>query len=127
MEYIERVWGSVDNYQIVLEQNNNKEWETVIDADLVDGWYATILYARSNSGKIGTWHGILYVANGISHLHIQEEKFAWWLLPQTKLKLILRQTDRFGYELLPNQEITFEAQSPRCELILQEECEYHGS
>lgn len=128
MVYIKRVWGHADNQEINLTKiDNTDEWQAFLPPDLVDGWYATILYAEASNGKIGTWHGILYVANGISHLHIQEENFTWWLLPQTSLKLILRQTDRFGYELLPNREITFEAQPPRCELILQEECEYHGS
>ena len=128
MTYIKRVWGYTDNIKRELTRiDDTDEWQVLLPPDMVDGWYATILYAEASNGKIGTWHGILYVSNGISHLHIQEEKFIWWLLPQTSLKLTLRQADGFSYELLPNREITFETQPPRCELILQEECEYHGS
>lgn len=128
MNYIKRVWGHADNFELSLTQvGDTDEWQTFMPPDLVDGWYATVLYAEASNGKIGTWHGILYVTNGISHLHIIEEKFTWWLVPPTSLKLILRQTDKFGYQLLAQREIKFEIQPPRCELILQEECEYHGS
>lgn len=128
MVYVRRVWGYADGIEINLKKTDvEDEWQTTLPPDLVDGWYATVLYAEASTGKIGVWHGILYVANGISHLHIKEEKFTWWFLPPTNLKLILRQTDRFGYELLNQKEIEFETRPPRCELILQEECEYHGS
>ena len=104
---IEYVWGNADNFDLVLTQSEKDEWYAEIPLDLSDGWYAVVLHAQDTKNKIGTWHGVLYVANGFSHLHINEEKFTWWLLSQTNLKLTPR--------------------APRCELILQEECEYHGS
>ena len=105
--YIKRVWGQADNFDIVLTQISKDEWQTTLPPDLIDGWYAVLLYAEDSKNRIGTWHGILYVANGFSHLHIQKEKFTWWLLPQKQLK----------FDLKPS----------RFEIILKKECEYHGA
>lgn len=107
--YINKVYGWADDIYFILKKTNNKdEWQAFLPPDLVDGWYATTLYAEASNGRVGIWHGILYMCNGISHLHIEEENFTWWLLPQTNLKLIPRQTDRFGYELVPNREFFFD-------------------
>lgn len=129
MNYIEKVWIRADEFQLDLTRiDDTDEWQTFLPPDTVDGHYVATIYAKASNGKIGIWHGILYMCNGISHLHIEEENFTWWLLPPTNLKLtLLRQVDKFGYELLPTREIFFDLQLPRYELILLEECEYHGS
>ena len=104
---IERVWGVADQHDLELTKTIENEWQTSLPLDLSDGWYATILYAEDTKGKIGSWHGILYVADGFSHLHITEEKFSFWLLPERQTIINLK-PERF-------------------ELVLRKECDYHGS
>ena len=105
---IERVWGMADQHKLNnFIKTENGEWQASLPLDLSDGWYATILYAEDTKGKIGTWHGILYVCDGISHLHITEERFSFWLLPERQTIINLR-PERF-------------------ELVLRKECDYHGS
>lgn len=104
---IERVWGVADQYELDFIKTVSDEWQALLPLDFSDGWYAAILYAEDAKGKIGTWHGILYVCDGISHLHITEERFSFWLLPERQTIINLR-PERF-------------------ELVLRKECDYHGS
>lgn len=105
---IERVWGIADQHELNnFIKTKNGEWQASLPLDFSDGWYATILYAEDTKGKIGTWHGILYVCDGISHLHITEERFSFWLLPERQTIINLK-PERF-------------------ELVLRKECDYHGS
>lgn len=106
-EAIKSVIGRFDGIEYILTQTSDGQWQTAIDIDLSDGCYATVIKAETYSGKIGFWHGILYVANGFSHLHITEEKMSLWLLPEKQLIA----------GLLPE----------RFELVLKKECDYHGS
>ena len=106
-ETIKSVKGSFDGRVMELVQTTDGQWQTVIDLDLDDGCYATIIWAETLSGKTGVWHGILYVADGFSHLRITEERFSFWLLPERQILSNLK-PERF-------------------QIVLKKECEYHGS
>ena len=83
-----RVWGTADNIELELK-NNNGRWMCNLPPDLIDGQYAVQLFAMRGNGSIGMWTGTLYVANGIRCLHLKKEKYSLWLMPeQTKLSFM---------------------------------------
>ena len=106
MNNIEKVWGLADSFELDFSYVNDNWWQVSLPPDTVDGWYAVVLYAKTYSGSIGIWHGILYVSDGFADLHLNEEKFTFSLMPETQLKL----------ELLPD-----------IQLELVKQCEYHGA
>lgn len=76
-----RVWGTADNIELELKVNNGR-WVCSLPPDLVDGQYAVQLFAMRGNGSIGMWSGILYIANGIRCLHLNESKYTLWLMPE---------------------------------------------
>lgn len=108
MNKIIGIYGEADEFKLEFTQVKNGEWTVSIPIDTEDGRYVTNIYAVDSNDKIvARWIGILYVSNGISHLHILEENFSFWLLPERKTLI----------ELKPQ----------RFEIILKKECDYHGS
>lgn len=98
MGEIVRVWGTADSFDIELHQNDNGRWVCSLPPDLIDGQYAVQLFAMRSNGLIGMWTGILYVSNGISCLHLKNERCTLWLFPeQNRLSLA---SDRITIKLI---------------------------
>ena len=106
-----RVWGQADGIELKFVKIKDGEWDsspTPIPIDYEDGQYVVTLYAEDSDKRVSTWNGILYITNGFSHLHIKEENFVFWLLPEK---------NNYTLQLKPQH----------FELILKEECDYHGT
>lgn len=99
-----RVWGSADNIELELKQNNGR-WVCSLPPDLVDGQYAVQLFAMRGNGETGMWTGVLYITNGIRCLHLNKEKYTLWLIPE---------------------QIRTQLTEERIKLNLIEECCHHG-
>lgn len=85
---ITRVWGTADSIELELKKSNGR-WVCNLPPDLVDGQYAVQLFAMRGDGSTGMWTGMLYVSNGIRCLHLNKEKYTFWLMPeQIKIQLL---------------------------------------
>ncbi len=85
---IERVWGSADEFSLELTKDNGW-WVCSLPPDLVDGQYSVQLFAMRRNGMTGMWTGTLYIADGVRCLHLKQERFTLFLLPeQTKINAL---------------------------------------
>jgi len=82
---IVRVWGKADKYDLTFHKGADGGWNTAVPPDLTDGQYATEIHALDEQGMIALWTGILYMHNGRACLHLKEDEYTFWFLPQTEL------------------------------------------
>lgn len=79
---ITRVWGEADGFSLEFSRNGSGGWEATVLPDLEDGQYAVQLYALNDIGAIGIYTGMLYLCDGLSCLHIFDERIRFALLPE---------------------------------------------
>lgn len=83
-----RVWGVADNFDLSFEKGQDGGWKSAVPPDLTDGQYATEIFAENEYGETAIWSGILYMHHGKVCLHLVQNKYTVWILPQKSLSLL---------------------------------------
>ena len=77
-----RLWGTADKFEIEFTKNTSTgRWDVSIPADLEDGHYVVELYAMNEFSEVGYWTGVLFMVQGIPHIHIKPPKYIIWRCP----------------------------------------------
>ena len=116
---IVRVWGTADNIELELKLDNER-WICNLPPDLIDGQYAVQLFALRGDGSVGMWTGVLYIANGIKCLHLNQEKYTLWL-NRERCSLLLNQNENM-LNLLPELQLNVSLTPERIKINLIKEC-----
>ena len=116
---IVRVWGTADNIELELKLDNGR-WICNLPPDLIDGQYAVQLFALRGDGSVGMWTGVLYIANGIKCLHLNQEKYTLWL-NRERCSLLLNQNENM-LNLLPELQLNVSLTPERIKINLIKEC-----
>lgn len=90
---IVRVWGRADAFDLSFGKRGDKTWETLIPPDMTDGQYAAEIFAEDQYGATALWSGILYMHSGTAHLHLNREKYTFWVLPMISLADVTKKTE----------------------------------
>ena len=102
---IVRCWGEADSFSLEFTQGADGKWRANVVPDFEDGQYAVQLFAMNDIGAIGIYTGMLYMYDGTTCLHINDEPVHFVLLPEL---------------------ITTDVLPERVKLELLQECPVHG-